>query len=801
MRRECRNKGNSGTNIWNGLPATRSGSVLLLPLLVLTACTTPGHEDRRLPPPPGLFEEPPHQPDRADGHTGESVTELSTGRRLEKAEVFSGGGSTRVGAADRVVRVAPAEGGLSLNFVDAPLRDVVEAVLGEALGENYVIDPGTDVRITARSARPIAKDRLVAVLEDILALHNLALLKRAEGYRILPIDKASSVSADVLHLAATAGDSGGFGFHIIPLRFAQAAAVRDAVQPTLVPGRAVLADDARNLLIFRGPGSEAQDVVALVELFDVDWLKGMHYGLFPLESADVASVVPELEAVFGLDEARPGSMPAAVRFLPIERMNAVLTISPSAELVQQAQNWIERLDRGEGVAGKRQLFVYRLKAARAEDVAAVLGGLFEVQLAADQTSSAGFGGFGGFGDVAPGRRAGQAFGLAGGTGGGSASPTASAGRGTTNGTRQSTTQPNTARSGALGRRSAGASFSPAAGSDGTSGTPLFHEGPRIIADGRNDALLVYATPQEYRMIERTIKRLDIAPLQVLIEATIAEVSLNDALQFGLRWFFQNQGATGRRTNTVTFSDLGNGGVNQQFPGFSYLFTGRSAQVALNTLSDLTKVNVVSSPQLMVLDNGTARLQVGDQVPVPTQQSVSTLDPNAPIVNSIDFRDTGVILEVTPHVNASGLVVLDVRQEVSDVVPTTTSGIDAPTIQRRVIESTVAVQNGETIALGGLIRDSRNRTRSGIPVLSRLPLFGPLFGTTQNTKERTELLVLLTPRVVRDAGEARAVTRELRERLYGLESLRKQFARKHHQADDAQGRENAHHDAASREPRQ
>ena len=149
--------------------------------------------------------------------------------------------------------------------------------------------------------------------------------------------------------------------------------------------------------------------------------------------------------------------------------------------MQQAQNWIERLDRGEGVAGKRQLFVYRLKAARAEDVAAVLGGLFEVQLAADQTSSAGFGGFGGFGDVAPGRRAGQAFGLAGGTGGGSASPTASAGRGTTNGTRQSTTQPNTARSGALGRRSAGASFSPAAGSDGTSGTPLFHEGPRIIA--------------------------------------------------------------------------------------------------------------------------------------------------------------------------------------------------------------------------------------------------------------------------------------------------------------------------------
>ncbi len=787
-------------SVWNGRPPGRTGSALLLPLLVLTACTTSGHEDRRPAPPPGLFEEPQHRPDRAGGRTGESVTELSTGRRLEKPEIFSGSRNARVGAARQAVRVAAAEGGLSLNFVDAPLRDVVEAVLGEALGENYVIDPGTDAHITARSARPIAKDRLVAVLEDILALHNLALLKRADGYRILPIDKASSVSADVLHLAAAVGDGGGFGFHVVPLRFAQAAAVRDAVQPTLVPGRTVLADDARNLLIFRGPGSEAQDVVALVELFDVDWLEGMHYGLFPLESADVASVVPELEAVFGLDEARPGSMPAAVRFLPIERMNAVLVISPSAELVQEAQNWVERLDRGEGVAGKRQLFVYRLKAARAEDVAEVLSGLFEVQLAGGQTSSASFGGFGGFGDVAPGRRAGQAFGLTGGNAGRRAPTTPSAGRGATNAARQSSaTGSTTAPSGARGPRSAGAAFSPPAGPGGASATPLFHEGPRIIADGRNDALLVYATPQEYRMIERTIKRLDIAPLQVLIEATIAEVSLNDALQFGLRWFFQNQGAAGRRTNTVTFSDLGNGGVSQQFPGFSYLFTGRSAQVALNTLSDLTKVNVVSSPQLMVLDNGTARLQVGDQVPVPTQQSVSTLDPNAPIVNSIDFRDTGVILEVTPHVNASGLVVLDVRQEVSDVVPTTTSGIDAPTIQRRVIESTVAVQNGETIALGGLIRDSRNRTRSGIPLLSRLPLFGPLFGTTQDTKERTELLVLLTPRVVRDAGEARAVTRELRERLYGLESLRKQFARKPRHADDTRGQESARQEATSREP--
>ncbi|GIX17918.1 MAG: type II secretion system protein GspD [Rhodothalassiaceae bacterium] len=742
----------------------RPSPLALLLAIGLAGCTTAGGRDHRPAPPPGLFGEPGPIEHGAGEESGEQVAELSSGRKLEKAEIFSGAGA-RLGQ-PAPVSVSPAEGGLSLNFVDAPLKDVVEAILGETLGVNYVIDPGTDARITARSARPIAKDRLIPVLEDILALNNLALVKRPQGYRILPIEKASGLSADVLHLAASAGD-GGFGYHVIPLTYAQASAVRDAIQPTLVPGRGVLADDARNLLIFRGPGAEAQDVVSLVELFDVDWLKGMHYGLFPLESADVASVIPELEAVFGLDEARPGSMPAAVRFLPIERMNAVLVITPARELVREAESWIERLDRGEGVAGERQLFVYRLKAARAEDVAEVLSGLFEVQLSSAESTSPGFSGFG---DVAPGRRAGEAFGLSG----------ADTAQGASAAGRARPAQPSATPQGAAGAggtasrtRLGGARSGATAG--GLQSNPLFHDGPRIIADGRNDALLVYATPQEYRMIERTVKRLDVAPLQVLIEATIAEVTLNDQLQFGLRWFFQNQGATGRRNNTVTFSDLQNGGVSQQFPGFSYLFTGRSAQVALNALADLTNVNVVSSPQLMVLDNGTARLQVGDQVPVPTQQSVSTLDPNAPIVNSIDFRDTGVILEVTPHVNASGLVVLDVRQEVSDVVPTTSSGIDAPTIQRRVIESTVAVQNGETIALGGLIRDTRNRTRSGIPFFSRLPLFGPLFGTTTNKKDRTELLVLLTPRVVRDAGEARAVTRELRERLYGLEALREQFA--------------------------
>ena len=291
---------------------------------------------------------------------------------------------------------------------------------------------------------------------------------------------------------------------------------------------------------------------------------------------------------------------------------------------------------------------------------------------------------------------------------------------------------------------------------------------RIIADEKKNALVILATSAEYRMIEATLKRLDITPLQVLIEVTIAEVGLIDDLRYGLQWFFESGDAS------ATFSSLASGAVASAFPGFSFVFAGSDARVVLNALTEITDVQVISSPQLMVLDNQSARLQVGDQVPIATQSSVTVNDPDAPIVNSIQFRDTGVILEVTPRVNAGGLVVLDVLQEVSDVVETTTSDIDSPTIQQRFIESTVAVQSGDTVALGGLIRDRHEESVSGLPLLSEIPILGNLFKTTEVVERRTELLVLITPRVVRNRREALEVTDELRRRLSTLGPLEKEI---------------------------
>jgi general secretion pathway protein D len=246
---------------------------------------------------------------------------------------------------------------------------------------------------------------------------------------------------------------------------------------------------------------------------------------------------------------------------------------------------------------------------------------------------------------------------------------------------------------------------------------------------------------------------------VLIEASIAEVTLTGQLNYGVQYFV-NSGRFG-------FNQVENttGVLASAFPGLNLIYSGgANTNVIIEALEQLSTVKVLSSPDLLVLNNQKARLQVGDQVPIATQSAVSTLTAGSPIVNSIEYRDTGVILEITPRVNANGLVALDISQEVSAVAQTTTSTLDSPTIQQRRINSSVSVQDGQTIVLGGLIQDSRTDTKSGIPILKDIPYLGVLFSLRNLSTSRTELLVLITPHVVRDRESARAVTDELRSKL-------------------------------------
>ncbi|MCH8001894.1 MAG: type II secretion system secretin GspD [Proteobacteria bacterium] len=670
---------------------------------------------------------------------------------LVAPEIYRGTGVLARRPARRASDIAiESDGRVTLNFANADIREVVDVVLGETLGVSYIIDPKVQGQVTARTSRPIPRAAVIPALENILAMNGAALTLDDGIYKVVTLQQAATSLTTPVVAPTRADLARGFAIHVIPLRFAAAQAMADILKPFVGPGRVLRVDAARNLLIFAGTGTEAADLLDMVTVFDVDWMAGMSFALFPVQVADAKSLVADLETVF-LEGDSP--LVGVVRFVPIERLNAVLVISSQPAYLERAETWIDRLDRGAEGTGRR-IFVYHVQNSRAADLAEVLTRIFETEISERRRAAP---------ELAPGlspvsiapsepapRRA-QAAADQGQAG----APQAGAPQ---SGVPPTPVETVSAARPAGGRRN----------DLGSIATIQESGNIRIIADEKNNALVILATSAEYRMIEATLKRLDITPLQVLIEVTIAEVTLDDDLKYGLQWFFE-QG-----DSSITFSTLSTGAVASAFPGFSYFFNGNDARVVLNALTKITDVRVISSPQLMVLDNQSARLQVGDQVPIATQSAVSITDPDAPIVNTIQFRDTGVILEVTPRVNASGLVVLDVFQEVSDVISTTTSAIDSPTIQQRSIQSTVAVQSGDTIALGGLIRDREEDAVSGIPILSSIPILGNLFKTTQKIVRRTELLVLITPRVVRDRREALDVTQELRRRLSTLGPLEKRI---------------------------
>ena len=587
--------------------------------------------------------------------------------------------------------------GLQLQFTDVDIAGVVSAVLGEGLGLPYTIDPAIKGTMSLQSARPLAKPDVLAALEAALRLQDIALVNANGTYRVVPLKDAPRT---VNGIRKPDMRRAGFSVQVVQLDYTTAADMEKVLQPFAPPGSILRTDEGRNLLVLAGTSQELANLMDVIQTFDVDWLKGMSFALIPLKYVDPKTLANELGEIF----AAPRSpLAGLVRLVPISRLNSVLVVTPQAKYLAEVQVWVERLDLG-GTSPGRRIYVYDVQNGKAGDLANSLNNILSLSDESATTTSAGTAGASGTVNAAP----------------------------------------------SFTRRGA----NPIEGSGGA--TALDSGALKIVPNEESNALLILATPSEFGVIESALGRLDVLPRQVLIEASLAEVTLTDDMRYGVQWSYQ--GGDG----PVVLSESGNGGISQRFPGFSYLFTGREdIRAVLNAIESITHVDVISSPKLLVLNNREAQLQIGDQVPVAVQSALSTGSPGAPIVNSVEFRDTGVILRVTPRVNQSGLVLMDIAQEVSDVVPTTTSGIDSPTIQQRKITSTVAVHSGETIALGGLIRDRKSKSRSGVPFLARIPLLGGLFRSTNDTGGRTELIVLITPRVIRDSSELDGVMTDLR----------------------------------------
>ncbi len=633
-------------------------------------------------------------------------------------------------------------GDITLTFVDADIREIARIVLGKTLKLNYTIDPGVQGTATLEIDKPVGRPALLSLFETVLNQNGATLVERDGVYRVMPAGGGAALATIATPEAV------GSGTQIVPLRFASAKDLATVLEAYVAEGGKITADPGRNALIVSGPAAVRRTLIEMIRAFDIDTLAGQSYALFPVRNGNPDKLAAELEKAFHADGEGP--LAGVVRILPMERVNAVLVVAAQPRYIEQAKRLVGLVRRAEDVTA-RTWHVYYVQNGQSADLENVLQRAFTPGHVTTQSGPPGV--------TAPGAEPLRMGSAAAGAGGRATSPLSAAGR----------------ASDGLGSATAPATGSPAvAAALDASSAESAKEGEeagnriRIIANRRNNALLVYATPTEYAVEGGMLRKIDIIPLQVLIEATIAEVTLNDNLSYGTQFFL------GRKlSGTLSFANppsqpsaaaVAKGaltGFASNFPGF---VLNNGVREAINALAEVTQVKVLSAPQVTVMDNEPARLQVGALVPVIVQSSQSTISPNAPIVNSVEYRDTGVIMLVTPRVNSGGLVTLDISQEVSDVASTTSSNIDSPTFNQRLIRTRVAVQDGQTVGMAGLIRDTDTQGNSGIPLLKDIPLLGGLVSSQVNRRERTELLVLITPHVVKDQRDALALTEDLRNGL-------------------------------------
>ncbi len=733
------------------------------------------------------------------------------GPKSSRASEEEQGGETRIlRGTDKVLEVAPSApipkgAPVSFNFEEAPVTEVVRTILGDMLKLDYVMHPPLQGTVTLTTRKPIDPDTAVFLLEAALQANGLAMVRDARGiYQVGRPDVLRSLVGAVRVAGAPGSMAPGYGVIIIPLQYIGAGEMANILKPIAPPDAVVKVDAVRNVLIMQGNRTQSEGWMEMVKTFDVDLLKGMSVGIYPLKHASIEEVSAALQMVNGGGQAaaaqgqaggtgvaggasaaanrRPGQTGAAsasaaggsgtqlsgnaaaaaallsslgdsnplfgaLRVLPIPRLNAVMVITPRASYLDEAEKWIRRLDVPGYGGSEPELYVYRVQNGNAKYLAQVLNGIFggQQQGATGNMTSG----------VAPGlnntnRNTGFGNNSWGGNSfGGSSGFSSGFGNNSRFGANQANQQGNapTITATAIGDI-------------------------RVVADEFNNTLLVWSTGSQFRKIETSLKRLDVAPIQVLIEASIIEVALTDKLEYGVEWLFRNMRMGGGGRNYTGIGNLGglsaegaganNGAVSGQFT-YS-IFNGNNIAARLSAIAGLSQVRMLSSPSVMVMDNHPAAITVGDQIPVRTADY--TVGTSNYLTTNYQLKDTGVILNVTPSVNSGNMVSLQIDQSVIDA-GTVDKVTQQTTFSNRQITTKLAVRSGEAIVMGGLIKDKTTDTDSGVPLLKDIPIIGKAFSSTAKNKERTELLLVMTPRVVRTDVDVREVSEELRDRLRGI----------------------------------
>lgn len=631
---------------------------------------------------------------------------------------------------------------VSLNFEQAPLSEVTHAIMGDILKLDYVVDHPIQGQVTLRTRTPIPRDQLLGVLESLLQANNTIMIRGADGrYLVTGSARGTRLSPSVTNPADRAA---GYSTIIVPLQYISAANMAEILRPVAEESAFVRIDGSRNLLMLAGTRAQLDGWLDIIGTFDVDQLKGMSVGLFPLENSSVDEVSTALEALLASGEKGGANMKDMIRIVPVKRLNSILVVTPRAHYLDTLQTWIERMDEAHHSQFDQRLYVYPVQNTTASRLADLINRIYAGGAGAQQQGIRDAAG------VAPGLTPES---LGSGAGGGNSF--SGSGSGKTMNSKPANTI---------------SSVSMTTGPGGIGGDDALGE-VRVVADEENNALMIYATSMQYRIIEQALEQLDVVATQVIIEASIVEVSLTDELSYGLEWTFKNGLGSDYSGEGFLSSIAGVTEPASIVPGFSYTVTNSIGDVSavLNALAKDSLLNIISTPSVMVLDNHSAYIHVGQQVPIIDSQTESLASSGDRVTQSISYRDTGVKLEVRPSVNAGGLVTMDVKQSVTDV-----GDIDLATGQRafleRNIESRVAVRSSESVVLGGLIRENASSGSQGVPWLHSIPVVGALFGTDRETSNRTELLVIITPRALYNEEELREVGREMRSQIRNLELI-------------------------------
>src|SRR5215813_8111915 len=575
--------------------------------------------------------------------------------------------------------------GVEMNFEGTDIASAAKTLLGDVLHLNFQIDPRVQGSVTLASVGPVRRKDVLPIFESALRMQDAAIVRDGTFIKIVPISEAAAHSS----ISVGAGQP-GFGVSVVPLRYVSASSAAKAAENLIARAGSIKVDQARNLLLVQGTTSEREAAIDVIATFDVEWMRSQSVGVYPLKSTSPESMIQDLERVFETGDGGPGH--GVIQFQPISRMNAVMVVTKNPDYLKKTTQWVQRLDRAD--TSGTMVRTYRLRYGNAAEVAKMLANIFGGQQSGAGDSPAN--------QITPGSSTRETRLDSLGTGsrnGGSAGQSGVA-TGATGSTRSATpiaaafeafsNQKNTDANGPQ-------NTPPISGGAAPHGV---FENVRITPDTVNNAVLVYSTQEQYRVVERALRDVDRPRLGVAIDATIAEVTLTDKLQYGVQYFLSNNNNVAAGFVGTTAQAIGAAALKTAAPGFNLLLgSNASPKVILSALSSVTDVRVLSSPSIVAMDNQPALLQVGDEVPISTGTATILSNSNAPVVNQIQLLNTGVILKVLPRVNANGSIQLEIDQEVSSV-PYSSQQSLTPTISQRRIHSTIAVMSGQTVLLGG-----------------------------------------------------------------------------------------------------